>query len=472
MTGIDIIKKAIENNYTGKFIIMSGHSEFNYAQAAISLNVIDYLLKPVLPDKLFETLEQTITIIEHERQLAETNSSIRKQLADNIPLIREKFIEGLFSNKTFTQEEFLKKTNFLELPFSDVCFKCMAIKINHKLYKSLTSEYLKQTIELEILSNISELFGLKDTYVGFKNDICYYLLYFAPDKANEFSDLALRSVLSQMKEVIEKKYTISISFYFGNTVDSYKDIRASYKQSKECIKKAFLRNYNNFIFYSEIEDFDISSNYLEPFNKTKLSRLISNFDFANSREYVIGVLDIFSNPSNKNIQYACTISHEILCTILEAIYGIDEYNPEMLDSTDMLNVVLNSTTYDELYDFFNKLFDILNSSFRNAKFSEKTIESTIKSYIDEHYSENITLKTLSKITYCSPAYISNFFTNKIGIPYKTYLTNIRMKKAFELLQTGNYKVYEVSEMVGYKKTDYFRLLFQQYFHINPKKIEK
>ena len=47
LSGIELIQKARENGYEGEFIILSGFSDFQYAQAAIRYGVSCYLTKPI-----------------------------------------------------------------------------------------------------------------------------------------------------------------------------------------------------------------------------------------------------------------------------------------------------------------------------------------------------------------------------------------------------------------------------------------
>lgn len=49
-------------------IICSGYSEFDYAQEAITLGVVNYLLKPVKKQKLIEAVEQALEIEERRRR--------------------------------------------------------------------------------------------------------------------------------------------------------------------------------------------------------------------------------------------------------------------------------------------------------------------------------------------------------------------------------------------------------------------
>lgn len=52
LTGMETIKKAKEGGFAGKIIILSGYSDFSYAQQAIGLGVQHYLTKPVNQEEL------------------------------------------------------------------------------------------------------------------------------------------------------------------------------------------------------------------------------------------------------------------------------------------------------------------------------------------------------------------------------------------------------------------------------------
>ncbi|CAM3600164.1 response regulator [Erysipelothrix urinaevulpis] len=56
MDGIELLKALPENTYS--IVILSGHSEFKYAQQAIKFGVVDYLLKPIEKEQLSRTLDK------------------------------------------------------------------------------------------------------------------------------------------------------------------------------------------------------------------------------------------------------------------------------------------------------------------------------------------------------------------------------------------------------------------------------
>ena len=57
VSGLDLVKYIDEKNYPTKTIILSGYSEFEYARAALRLDVEDYILKPINEEELIRSLE-------------------------------------------------------------------------------------------------------------------------------------------------------------------------------------------------------------------------------------------------------------------------------------------------------------------------------------------------------------------------------------------------------------------------------
>lgn len=56
--GLDVIEASAQLSPKTKFIIISGHDEFEYAQRACRLNVLDYLLKPIDKQNLIQVIDK------------------------------------------------------------------------------------------------------------------------------------------------------------------------------------------------------------------------------------------------------------------------------------------------------------------------------------------------------------------------------------------------------------------------------
>lgn len=64
MSGLELIKNVKSHGIHCEFIILSGYGDFSYAQEAIHYGVSDYLLKPIRPEELMQTLHKVKLEIE------------------------------------------------------------------------------------------------------------------------------------------------------------------------------------------------------------------------------------------------------------------------------------------------------------------------------------------------------------------------------------------------------------------------
>lgn len=115
MDGIALMKRLKEERPSCRFVIVTGHDEFAYAQEAIRLGVKEYILKPVNAEHLNQVLRSVKQELDelHVRDLYFQKAS--EQIEKNIPLLRERFclewIHGLISHN-----EALEQLEFLGLP--------------------------------------------------------------------------------------------------------------------------------------------------------------------------------------------------------------------------------------------------------------------------------------------------------------------------------------------------------------------
>lgn len=74
VSGLDLARIIKENHYLTKVIIISGYSEFEYAQQAIRYGVSEYLVKPVLKNNFEESLGRVLDSFD-EQACTENNAA-------------------------------------------------------------------------------------------------------------------------------------------------------------------------------------------------------------------------------------------------------------------------------------------------------------------------------------------------------------------------------------------------------------
>lgn len=91
----------------------------------------------------------------------------------------------------------------------------------------------------------------------------------------------------------------------------------------------------------------------------------------------------------------------------------------------------------------------------------------ICNYINENYSEKITLNAIADSVGFSKYYISRLFKQHMGVTIIDYLIKVRLDKAKELLGKGDYSIKQISFMIGYSDPNYFTWSFKKYLGISP-----
>ena len=116
----------------------------------------------------------------------------------------------------------------------------------------------------------------------------------------------------------------------------------------------------------------------------------------------------------------------------------------------------------------NFLAWIMDYSASRLNVSETDVIVKAKRYIADHYEDaDLSLSKVAEYVELNEKYFTNRFTKETGETFSSYLTALRMQKAKELLKTTSFKVYEISEMVGYNSVEHFNRVFKKMNDITP-----
>lgn len=93
-------------------------------------------------------------------------------------------------------------------------------------------------------------------------------------------------------------------------------------------------------------------------------------------------------------------------------------------------------------------------------------------YVLMHLCDGVSLETASRGIDYNSKYISRIFKQKVGENCITYITRAKMQQAVSLILSGRYRTYEISNMLGYKDSDYFCSLFKKHYGVTPSEYNK
>ena len=176
--------------------------------------------------------------------------------------------------------------------------------------------------------------------------------------------------------------------------------------------------------------------------KEKLFHLLNNKSMEESKQHVFAaILAIGNRFSMDNTSFS-------------EVFG-QKYN--YLDKINRIEDLRNLKLW--LTNYFAWIMDY---SATKLNVTETDVTVKAKRYIIDNYEDaDLSLSKVAEYVGLNEKYFTSRFTKETGETFTSYLTEIRIQKAKELLKNTNFKVYEISEMVGYHNVEHFNRMFKK-----------
>ncbi|MDR3575961.1 MAG: response regulator [Anaerolineaceae bacterium] len=456
MDGLQLSKIVRECMPSVEIVILSGHDEFEYAQAAIKLGVSEYLLKPVTVQNLNEVLQKIATKLDREKIERDNLRKLQDQVAENQAVLAERFLLKLVVGAVSSTEA-IEKSQLLGL---DLIARYYLVVIIKTEFADLTEQFdydeykYVQQIITNIVDTNPDVFLLKKDW----EELIILMKGNTPEYLQEERDLLLEQI---RREVTGTRYQLVIgvgepknrtAYIYQSFVEALVAIQnasnSSKADSKNVVDKTALLMVDksaveNYLRSGVKEDFDAFFDaFIRPIGETALkSYLIKNYIFVD----VVLATTKFLVELGGNIDQA-----------------VSEFN-------SIETILANIKTTEQLKE---QVYKILVSAlaFRDNKAASPYagIIQQAKEYIEHHYTDpNLMLNEAAARVNLSPSYFSVIFSQETGQTFKEYLTEIRIKKAKELLRTTSLKSVEIAYQIGYSDPHYFSFVFKKNTALSP-----
>ena len=119
----------------------------------------------------------------------------------------------------------------------------------------------------------------------------------------------------------------------------------------------------------------------------------------------------------------------------------------------------------------NKLYKIDNE-LRKKQLNYINLLSKVNTFIDEHYTEAITLKDICHNCNMSEYYFAHMFKKVTNSTFVNYLTAYRLEKALPLLLHSDKKIIDIALECGFFNTRSFNRVFQKFYSTTPSEYRK
>lgn len=102
---------------------------------------------------------------------------------------------------------------------------------------------------------------------------------------------------------------------------------------------------------------------------------------------------------------------------------------------------------------------------------QKIVDETIY-FLENHFTEEISLEQLAQAQFVSPAYLSRLFKDIVGESPINYLIKLRLSEAEHLIKTTTLSIKQIAQATGYQDAYHFSKSFKKQFGIAPSSLSE
>jgi two-component system response regulator YesN len=217
MNGLELSARMKELKPDLRIAILSCHNEFQYAQAAMRLNVQDYLLKDTLdPDDLVQLLTRFKVTMDEEAQAGWENLRMKHLVGETRELRKEQSFKNFIHQPLLSPAQWKAEASEYGL-FVDGEY-CLPVRVCLEDYRNVKYRFSSdQTLHFAVCNVMNEMLSgmsTKGLYVGYSAKDSFLLFSYKPGlKNNIYAEAAdsLKMIQSTLFKVLKLRVSFIIS---------------------------------------------------------------------------------------------------------------------------------------------------------------------------------------------------------------------------------------------------------------------
>lgn len=472
LSGIDLMKKLNENSIFSKMIVVSGYDDFEYAQGALRMGAINYLLKPVDEEELLDSVKRCVEELKKEKN---KETVFDKQSAASEMLMEHIYEDLIFETSEKRTEELLQKLSRKEIgfPFQSAAVVNMQVRehtffVNDKVKSDMWSVYqwLRRNLQ-------EDCYECQYLYMRGSQIV---LLLFGDDPEVKFME-RVENWVQLILEALQKELNISLFMAAGDVTDDFSGIHRSYEMAQKKIKEKRAEEKRILALRNQETEQELNTRFDDVYGEYDFKLLIKEIRNGDS-EKAQTELQAILQSSSRRLQSADMMKLQLFyMNFINRIAGAclpeceayaDELAMQCMTVMRELIYIGSDTIVTEMWDclrkFVEKLVEVYQEN--NGKRKHWMIDQVLQ-YVEENYNTALSTRDIAGRFFMNTSYFSKLFHEQMGCTFSNYLINVRVEKAKMMLTQTNMKLYDIAEAVGYTNVQYFSTIFKEKEGLTP-----
>ena len=415
------------------------------------MNIISSLRDEILLEKQEET----------EREM------LLSKLDESKPLLIEKLLKQMIYGE-LEEEHFFRQIKSLNLDLQFKNFSMLVFEFNSNQVDMSENGLLsyKKSIE-KILNFLNSHFSNRYIYVPLNNNYLCVLMDHITDT------YLLTESLNGIIRKIHGEQQVSVTVGLSRQYSAFTMVSTAFKECIDCLNQKWVDGENRVINFNTI---DRSAPQGVVHLKEHEEKLLEDFKRGDVQVFAgaLNEFEVFIKLNKVLFSQVQTCCFELMILFARILEG-KGFNGEELYKESILNKekIFRCNTIRQLMEFFKQSSLEYIKKVQSSKQGRYRPEITRAiRYIEQNYHMDLTLDMVAQELFISSFYLSHLFSKELGVTFLEYLTDVRIQKAKDLIETGNYKVYEIAQKVGYSNENYFSYVFKKVSGYSPSEYKK
>lgn len=472
--GIELISRAKQQHPQVDFIIISGYRHFDYAQKAIRFGVEDYLLKPLKADEINQTLRKMIDTYQERDQEKQMQARVSARLVQDAGRRREAVVSELLApqgNRPVSLEQVNQECH---LQLRADLFQAFLVKADVH-FESMTA-------------NVGKLLTDKSLSVirSATQDRCHGMMLYPTAQGIygivNFSDCQKRGLRKAFVTVIDELQSqselfdrVKVTVGLGRQAEDLLEMSLSLREAESAVANRLIEGAGKIIDRTEQKDAAAILNTLIPAEVRK--GLLKGVEILEDSE-IQRLLDLIAEEAaacedmtGEAVRALCEECVQILRFGLKDQNAVDS-RVEGMQAVFWEGFNMCSRRKDAMNLLKAYVSQVISHVLTQRKRENNKPVRESQKYIHAHFSDPISLESISQRVGFNAAYFSQLFKKETGMNFLEYVTEVRIKEAKRFLSDPRKTIADVAAEVGYSDVKHFSKLFIRITGINPSQYRK
>lgn len=446
-----------------ELIFVTGYAYFEYAQEAVRLGALDFILKPIREENILTCLDRAVKKIGEKKRAFTRGKALFLHPTETIGPGETQLVAKWLARPVSTEE----RDKLRRIFFPEREQICLLIETEvGTLCGSQMMEYL-----VELLQELRERCVSPEDFwcLPVTDDFSKIAVFLRPGTEEN----RLRVVEQYLRQKEEEGRQQG---FFFNGAGQFWD--ADLAESGQALGHALRRRLNLRFFRSQepiiaretLPSAEVPALGVD--EELLLAQLI-DLQVREVERYLGEQIDAYAQKpgaSSKALKRSLARLIEFCSGKICERYSITDQAEKVEEYIAQIEHCVKVERQKTILHLYLQHFGGLLEIYKNHKYN--LVMDQCMAYIQENYSKDLSLEEIARRFDFNYSYFSSYFKKISGLKFTDYVAKVRLQKAKDLLRTTDKKVYDIALEVGYANAQYFYRVFKKEFGLSPEEFRK